>query len=76
MVPQLMLSDFIFPLSFMALPFRVIGELIPLTHYLRITRGVYMKGQGLGELWPEVAILCGFLLLLVIRVSRTIKKHA
>jgi len=76
MVPQLMLSDFIFPLSFMALPFRVIGELIPLTHYLRITRGVYMKGQGLGELWPEVVILCGFLLLLVMRVSRTIKKHA
>jgi ABC-2 type transport system permease protein len=76
MVPQLMLSDFIFPLSFMALPFRVIGELLPLTHYLRLARGVYMKGQGIGELWSEVAILCGFLLLLVVRVSRTIKKHA
>jgi drug efflux transport system permease protein len=75
MVPQLMLSDFLFPLSLMSLPFRVIGEAIPLTHYIRITRGVYMKGEGLAELWPEVAILCGFLLLIIVRVSRAIKKH-
>jgi ABC-2 type transport system permease protein len=75
MVPQLMLTDFLFPLSLMSLPFRVIGEALPLTHYLRITRGVYMKGEGLAELWPEVAILCGFLLLLIRGVSRAIKKH-
>jgi ABC-2 type transport system permease protein len=74
MVPQMMLSDFLFPLSLMALPFRIIGEIIPLTHYLRITRGIYMKGQGLNELWPEVGILCLFLLLIVLQVSRTIKR--
>lgn len=75
MVPQMMLSDFLFPLSLMALPFRIIGEVIPLTHYLRITRGIYMKGQGLNELWPEVGILCLFLLFIVLRVSRTIKRN-
>jgi ABC-2 type transport system permease protein len=75
MVPQMMLSDFLFPLALMALPFRIIGEFIPLTHYLRITRGVYMKGQGLQELWPEIAILCVFLLLIVLRASRTIKRN-
>jgi ABC-2 type transport system permease protein len=74
MVPQLMLSDFLFPLSLMMQPFRTIGELFPVTHYLRITRGVYMKGQGFTELWPEIAILCVFLVLLVARVSRTIKR--
>jgi ABC-2 type transport system permease protein len=74
MVPQMMLSDFLFPLALMALPFRILGEFIPLTHYLRITRGVYMKGQGLQELWPEIGILCVFLLLLVLRASRTIKR--
>ena len=74
MVPQMMLSDFLFPLALMALPFRIIGEVIPLTHYLRITRGVYMKGQGLHELWPEIAILCVFLVLIVLRASRTIKR--
>ena len=76
MVPQMMLSDFLFPLALMALPFRVIGELLPLTHYLRVTRGVYLKGQGLEELWSEVVILCVFLLLIVGRASRAIKKHA
>ncbi|HXG17791.1 MAG TPA: ABC transporter permease [Methylomirabilota bacterium] len=76
MVPQLMLSDFLFPLSLMALPFRIVGELIPVTHYLRITRGVYLKGQGLYELWPEVVILCVFLVVLVARVSRTIKRRS
>lgn len=76
MVPQMMLSDFLFPLALMALPFRAIGELIPLTHYLRVTRGVYLKGQGLEELWSEVVILCVFLLLIVGRASRAIKKHA
>lgn len=75
MVPQMMLSDFLFPLALMALPFRIIGELIPLTHYLRITRGVYMKGQGFQDLWPEIATLCVFLLLIVLRASRTIKRN-
>jgi ABC-2 type transport system permease protein len=75
MVPQMMLSDFLFPLPLMALPFRVIGELVPLTHYLRITRGIYMKGQGLNELWPEIGILCLFLLIIVMRVSRTINRR-
>lgn len=74
MVPQLMLSDFLFPLSLMQQPFRTVGELFPVTHYLRISRGVYMKGQGLMELWPEVVILCVFLVLLVARVSHTIKR--
>ncbi|MGH7965626.1 MAG: ABC transporter permease [Candidatus Binatia bacterium] len=75
MVPQMMLSGLIFPLSLMYLPFRVIGELVPLTHYLRVTRGIYLKGQGLDELWPEVAILCLFLLLILTAASRTIKKQ-
>jgi ABC-2 type transport system permease protein len=75
MVPQMMLSDFLFPLSLMALPFRIIGEIIPLTHYIRITRGIYLKGQGLDELWPEVVILCVFLLLFIVGASRTIKKQ-
>ncbi|MEW6299050.1 MAG: ABC transporter permease [Thermodesulfobacteriota bacterium] len=75
MVPQMMLSDFLFPLSQMALPFRLIGEFVPLTHYIRITRGIYLKGQGLDELWPEVVALCAFLLLFIVGSARTIKKQ-
>ena len=76
MVPQLMLSDAIFPLSLMATPFRIIGELIPMTHYIRITRGIYLKEQGLDELWTEIAFLAGFLVLLLVRAAKGIKKQA
>jgi ABC-2 type transport system permease protein len=75
MVPQLMLSDAIFPLSLMAWPFRVIGELVPLTHYLRIARGIYLKGQGLEELWLEIGLLVGFLLFFLVAASRAIKRQ-
>ena len=76
MVPQLMLSDAIFPLSLMATPFQIIGELIPLTHYIRITRGIYLKDQGLDELWIEIAFLVGFLVLLLVRAAKGIQKQA
>jgi ABC-2 type transport system permease protein len=76
MVPQLMLSGTIFPLALMAWPFQLIGEIIPLTHYIRFTRGIYLKGQGLDELWTEIAFLVGFLMLLLVRSSKAIKKQA
>lgn len=76
MVPQMMLSDFLFPLALMGQPFRAIGEIFPLTHYVRVTRGIYLKGQGFAELWPEIAILCVFLALFVTGASRTIKKQS
>jgi ABC-2 type transport system permease protein len=75
MVPQLMLSDAIFPLALMAWPFRVIGELVPLTHFIRIARGIYLKGQGIAELWPEIGVLVGFLLFFLVQASRAIKKQ-
>jgi len=76
MVPQLMLSDAIFPLSLMAWPFQIIGEIIPMTHYIRFTRGIYLKGQGLDELWTEVVCLLVFLVLLLARAAKAIKKQA
>ncbi len=76
MVPQLMLSGTIFPLALMAWPFQLIGEIIPLTHYIRISRGIYLKGQGLDELWTEIACLVGFLIFLLVRASKAIKKQA
>ena len=76
MVPQMMLSDFLFSLALMALPFRIIGEILPLTHYIRITRGIYLKGQGFSELWMEIVLLCVFLLLFITAAAKTIKKQA
>ncbi len=55
-LPNILLSGFMFPFAGMPLWARWIGEVFPLTHYLRIVRGILLKGNGpreiAGELWP------------------------
>jgi ABC-2 type transport system permease protein len=55
-LPSILLSGFLFPFRGMPAWAQVIGEILPITHFLRIARGVMLKGIGfeeLGrELWP------------------------
>ena len=55
-LPSLLLSGFMFPFKGMPLWAQHIGEVLPLTHYLRFVRGVLLKGNGLTEslqhIWP------------------------
>ena len=55
-LPSLLLSGFMFPFRGMPRWAQAIGELFPLTHFLRIVHGVLLKGNRLadiaGELWP------------------------
>ena len=37
-----------------------LAEVLPLTHFLRLIRGVMLRGASLWELWPEVLALCVF----------------
>ncbi|GIV01133.1 MAG: ABC transporter ATP-binding protein [Actinomycetota bacterium] len=57
LLPQVMLSGLIFPLSSMAAGVRWIGYLLPLTYFVRISRGVMLRGAGLPALWPSFAYL-------------------
>jgi ABC-type multidrug transport system permease subunit len=67
LLPSMMLSGFMFPFKGMPRWAQWIGEVLPLTHVLRITRGVLLKGNGIAEIWPELwpiaafAICSGFL---------------
>jgi ABC-type multidrug transport system permease subunit len=71
LLPSMMLSGFMFPFQGMPAWARGIGELLPLTHILRVCRGIMLKGNGFAEilpnLWPMalfalvmgvVAVLC------------------
>jgi ABC-2 type transport system permease protein len=55
-LPSILLSGFMFPFRGMPAWAQVIGEVFPLTHFLRIVRGILLKGNGLHEvtreLWP------------------------
>jgi len=57
LLPAIMLSGFIFPIRNMPLLLRVIAQLIPATHFLRITRPIYLKGVGLPVVWEPLLIL-------------------
>src|SRR6202008_1907085 len=63
-LPSMLLSGFMFPFRGMPQWAQWIGELLPLTHFLRIVRGIMLKGNGLAELWPELwprrRVFCGF----------------
>jgi ABC-2 type transport system permease protein len=55
-LPSILLSGFMFPFRGMPVWAQTIGEVFPLTHFLRIVRGILLKGNGLNdvsrELWP------------------------
>jgi ABC-2 type transport system permease protein len=48
-LPQILLSGFMFPFRGMPQWAQVLGEMLPLTHFLRIVRGVLLKGNGFGD---------------------------
>jgi len=53
-LPSLLLSGFMFPFRGMPEWAQVIGEVLPLTHFLRVVRGILLKGNGLGEVGLQV----------------------
>ncbi len=59
MLPFILLSGFAFPVENMPPPIQAVAHLIPLKYYLTVLRGVFLKGTGWVELWPEALILLG-----------------
>ncbi|MDX5592887.1 ABC transporter permease [Pseudovibrio sp. SPO723] len=75
-LPSLLLSGFMFPFRGMPDWAQVLGEIFPLTHFLRVIRGVMLKGAE----WPDVAassyallaFVLGFAVLALLRFKRTL----
>ena len=61
-LPSMLLSGFMFPFRGMPEWAQAIGEVLPLTHFLRIVRGILLKGNGWNEIAPNVWPLALFLL--------------
>lgn len=59
-LPSMLLSGFMFPFEAMPRPAQWIGEVLPLTHFLRIVRGILLKGASLETLAGEVAAIAAF----------------
>lgn len=61
LLPSILLSGFAFPFRGMPGWAQAIGEVLPVTHFLRIVRGLLLKGNGLAEIWPELWPLALFM---------------
>ena len=60
-LPSILLSGFMFPFRGMPEWAQWIGNLLPLTHFLVLVRGILLKGIGIGELWPAVWPIVAFM---------------
>lgn len=76
MLPTIFLSGYIFPRATMPLPFYLASYLIPATYMVNISRGVILRGAGIGELWLDALVMglmgIGILLLAARRFTRMI----
>jgi len=60
-LPSMLLSGFMFPFRGMPEWAQRIGELLPLTHFIRLIRGIMLKGNSVIEMWPHLWPLLLFL---------------
>ena len=65
LLPTVMLSGFIFPISSMPLVLQWLSNIVPARWFLVIVRGIMLKGVGMEVLWMETLILVGMTLLFV-----------
>jgi ABC-2 type transport system permease protein len=71
MLPNILLSGYIFPRAAMPVPAQWIGAALPLTWFLDVLRGVLLKGVGMRDLWTQLGVMAGAaVLLLMVSVRR------
>ncbi|HEY8569565.1 ABC transporter permease [Microbulbifer sp.] len=74
-LPSILLSGFMFPFDGMPKAAQWLAEILPLTHFLRLIRGVMLRGAGVFELWPDLLALVAFIaLMMTLAVSRFRKR--
>jgi ABC-2 type transport system permease protein len=59
-LPTMLLSGFMFPFRGMPGWAQAIGEVLPATHFMRLVRGILLKGNGWADLWPNIWPLMAF----------------
>ena len=65
-LPSLLLSGFMFPFRGMPEWAQYLGQILPLTHFLRIVRGVLLKGNGWSEIGPETWPIAAFMVVVML----------
>ncbi|MEP2511071.1 MAG: ABC transporter permease [Reichenbachiella sp.] len=73
MLPTILLSGFIFPISSMPVPLQVISNIIPAKWFIVLLKGIMLKGVGIVYLWKETLLLFGMALFFIVVSVRKYK---
>lgn len=74
LLPNILLSGFMFPWEAMPRPAQILSQALPLTHFLRIVRGIVLKGSGLADVAGELSWMAAILIALVVLASLRFSK--
>jgi len=74
-MPSILLSGFMFPFDGMPRPAQLFAELLPLTHFVRLIRGIMLRGAGLFELIPEMRALLIFMVVTLTLATLRFRKR-
>jgi len=75
MMLSMLLTGFIYPLAPMPVGVRMVSNLIPLTYFIRIARGIITKGIGLTFMWSDVVALAVYAFIVMLSAAVTFKKR-
>jgi len=65
LLPSILLSGFMFPFAGMPKTAQWIAEVLPLTHFMRLNRGIMLRGASLMDMWQEALILLVFTIVMM-----------
>ncbi|MBV8517183.1 MAG: ABC transporter permease [Acidobacteria bacterium] len=74
MLPSVLLSGYVFPLASLPAPLRVVSYLLPATHFIKIARGIVIRGATFADLWEPVLSLLAISAVLIAASARAFKK--
>jgi len=74
MLPSVLLSGYVFPIPGLPLPLRMVSYLLPATHFIRISRGIVIRGAGFWDIWQSVAALVAISTVLITLSATAFKK--
>lgn len=74
-LPQILLSGFMFPFDGMPQAVRWFAEIMPLTHFIRLVRGIVLRSAHLTDLWVDVLALAVFALVVMTAATLRFRKR-
>jgi ABC-2 type transport system permease protein len=74
LMPSILLSGFMFPYEAMPIAAQYIAEILPATHFIRLIRGVYLRGANASQLLPDILWLLGFTAVMLAIATKRFRK--